>query len=70
MDDGCKKADDVVAKEKDRDVENANELVAVNTAASPSEQLLFSKARSVALVATVAAAPFLTVRISDAMGGK
>lgn len=68
MDDGIKKADDFVAKEKDRDVENANELMAVNTAAS--EQLPFSKARSVALVATVAAAPFLSVRISNAIGGK
>ena len=70
MDDGIKKADDFVAKEKDRDVENANELMAVNTAASASEQLPFSKARSVALVATVAAAPFLSVRISNAIGGK
>jgi hypothetical protein len=68
MDDGFKKPDDVVAKDKDgRDVENAvahgdknNELVAVSTAAS--ERMPFSKARTVALVATVAAAPFLSVR--------
>jgi hypothetical protein len=65
MDDGFKKPDDVAAKEKD--VENVvakdelnNELVAVNTATS--ERLPFSKARSVALVATVAAAPFLSVK--------
>jgi hypothetical protein len=68
MDEGFKKSDDVVAKEKeDRDLEHAansdekdNELVAVTTSAS--ERLPFSKARCIALVATVAAAPFLTVR--------
>jgi hypothetical protein len=73
MDDGFKKPDDVVAKEMEsRDVERAqgdegpnekdNELVAVATTAS--ERLHFSKARTVALVATVAAAPFLSVRWS------
>lgn len=71
MDDGFKKPDDVVAKEKDvkkvvaKDEMN-NGLVAVNTATS--ERLPFSKARSVALVATVAAAPFLSVRSSGAVG--
>jgi hypothetical protein len=74
MDDGFKRPDDVVAKDKeDLDLERAvsaqqvmgekNELVAVTTTAS--EQLPFSKARTIALVATVAAAPFLSVRISD-----
>jgi hypothetical protein len=69
MDDGFKRPDDVVTKEKgDRDLEHAadsdekdNELVAVTTAAS--QRLPFSKARCIALVATVAAAPFLTVRM-------
>jgi hypothetical protein len=68
MDDGSKKLDDVGAKEMDdRDLEHAansdekdNELVAVTTTAS--QRLPFSKARCIALVATVAAAPFLTVR--------
>jgi hypothetical protein len=68
MDDGSKKPDGVGAKERDdRDLEHAansdekdNELVAVTTTAS--QRLPFSKARCIALVATVAAAPFLTVR--------
>jgi hypothetical protein len=68
MDDGSKKPDGVGAKEMDdRDLEHAvnsdekdNELVAVTTTAS--QRLPFSKARCIALVATVAAAPFLTVR--------
>jgi hypothetical protein len=68
MDNTSKKPDDFVTTEKiDRDLEqmansdeNDNKLVAVTTAAS--QQLPFSKARSIALVATVAAAPFLTVR--------
>jgi hypothetical protein len=70
MDDGFKKPDDVVAKEiESRDLERAqheeepsekdNELMAVATTAS--ERVPFSKARTVALVATVAAAPFLSV---------
>jgi hypothetical protein len=71
MDDGFKKPEDVGAKETDRDLEHAansdekdNELVAVTTAAS--QRLPFSKARCIALVATVAAAPFLTVRFQAA----
>jgi hypothetical protein len=55
-------------KMDDRDLEQVassdakdNQLVAVTTAAS--QRLPFSKARSIALVATVAAAPFLTVGI-------
>lgn len=71
MDDGFNKPEEVVAKEKDgEDLERAataqqgsigkdEELVAVNTAAS--ERLPFSKARCIALVATVGAAPFLSV---------
>jgi hypothetical protein len=63
MADEFKQPDAIVAKEKgDGDVEHAdNELVAVETAAS--ERLPFSKARSVALVASVAAAPFLSVGV-------
>ena len=71
MDDGFKRPDDVVAKEKEaEDVEKATsrqnennekgELMRVETMASTSE-LPFSKARTVALVATVAGAPFLSV---------
>jgi hypothetical protein len=71
MDDGFQRPDDVVAKEKEaEDVEKATsrqnennekgELMRVETMASASE-LPFSKARTVALVATVAAAPFLSV---------
>lgn len=71
MDDGFQRPDDVVAKEKEaEDVEKATsrqnennekgELMRVETTASASE-LPFSKARTVALVATVAAAPFLSV---------
>lgn len=71
MDDGFKQPDDVVAKEReDRDVEKVeagqaqkdgkDEVVRVETSASESG-LPFSKARTVALVATVAAAPFLSV---------
>lgn len=41
------------------DVEKHNGLVAVDTSAS--ERLPFSKARCVALVTTIAAAPFLSV---------
>ncbi|XPS92338.1 hypothetical protein M3J09_001735 [Ascochyta lentis] len=70
MDDGFKQPDDVVAKEKEaEDVEKAiagqnekgekDEVTRVSTSASEPE-LLFSKARTVALVATVAAAPFLS----------
>jgi hypothetical protein len=67
-----KRPDAIVAKEKaDQDLEQAvvlnekdNELAAVRTAAS--QRLPFSKARSVALVATVAAAPFLSVRCPSA----
>jgi hypothetical protein len=73
MDDGFKKPDDVVAKEMvsrldleraqhDEPNEKDNDLVAVATTAS--ERLHFSKTRTVALVATVAAAPFLSVRSS------
>jgi hypothetical protein len=76
MDDGFKKPDEVIANEEDKeqlDLERAvtmqqvpneknndEELVAVDTRAS--ERLPFSKARCVILVATVAAAPFLSVR--------
>ncbi|KZM26058.1 uncharacterized protein EKO05_0005871 [Ascochyta rabiei] len=70
MDDGFKRPDDVVAKEKEvEDVERAiagqsensekDEVTRVSTSASEPE-LPFSKARTVALVATVAAAPFLS----------
>jgi hypothetical protein len=76
MDDGFKKPDEVVANEEEKeklDLERVvtmqqvpnekyadEELAAVDTRAS--EQLPFSKARCVILVATVAAAPFLSVR--------
>jgi len=71
MDDGFKKPEEIVAKEKDgQDLERAmtaqqasmekdEKLVAASTAAS--ERLPFSKARCIALVATVGAAPFLSV---------
>lgn len=73
MVDSHKETNDVVADE--RDVEQAavaqeeptekdHELVTVATSAS--ERLPFSKVRCFALVATVAAAPYLTVRTSDA----
>jgi hypothetical protein len=72
MGDISKGSHDVLASQKDdRDIEQAvfapqdpaekdNELVAVTTTAS--ERLPFSKVRSIAIVATVSAAPFLTVR--------
>ena len=75
MDDGFKKPEELVMKEKDeRDLERAvtaqqasagkdEGLVAVNTSAS--ERLPFSKARCIGLVATVGAAPFLSVRNDD-----
>ena len=75
MDDGFKKPEEIVAKEKDgQDLERAmtaqqasvekdEKLVAVSTAAS--ERLPFSKARCIALVATVGAAPFLSVSNED-----
>jgi hypothetical protein len=73
MHDGFKRPDDVVAKEKEvEDVEKAiagqngkvdkDEVTRVSTSASEPE-LPFSKARTVALVATVAAAPFLSVSV-------
>jgi hypothetical protein len=79
MIDSSQKDDVVLASQKnEQDIEQAvvapqdptekdNELVAVSTTAS--ERLPFSKVRSIALVATVAAAPFLTVsvRYSDRM---
>jgi len=45
------------------DAEKENGLVAVDTSAS--ERLPFSKARCVALVTTIAAAPFLSVSMPD-----
>jgi hypothetical protein len=74
MGNNSKKPDDYIAKEKrsldlerafvaeEAPIEKENELVAIVTAAS--EQLPFSRTRSIALVATVAAAPFLSVRRS------
>src|SRR4051812_257987 len=68
MDDGFKSTTiDGIVQEKDLErvatgahvAEAEEELDAVNTAAS--EHLPFSKARCVALVATIAAAPFLNV---------
>jgi hypothetical protein len=75
MDDNYKGTEDVVATQADeRDVERMaiaqeptekeHELVTVATTAS--ERLPFSKVRCFALVATVAAAPYLTVRSSYA----
>lgn len=71
MDDGFKRPDSLVVKEKDvKDVEKAtggqvgnngvDEVTRVETISSESV-LPFSKARTIALVATVAAAPFLSV---------
>jgi hypothetical protein len=70
MDDGFKKPVEIVAKdtevddaEKRADVhvdKDGTELVRTHTSAS-EPGLPFSKARTVALVATVAAAPFLSV---------
>jgi hypothetical protein len=68
MDDGFRRPDDVVAKEREaEDVEKAtgrqdakDEITRVSTTASEPE-LPFSKARTIALVATIAAAPFLSV---------
>jgi hypothetical protein len=67
-----KKPDDVMVKEKGNpdleralaaeDVSNEKEKELVAIITSASAQLPFSKARSVALIATVAAAPFLSVR--------
>jgi hypothetical protein len=73
MNNSYEETNDVVAEE--RDVERAviaqeeptekdHELVMVATTAS--ERLPFSKVRCFALVATVAAAPYLTVRTLDA----
>ena len=78
MDDGFRRPDDIVAKEKEaEDVEKAkggqvgkygmNEVTRVETFASESE-LPFSKARTIALVATVAAAPFLSVSWHEHVG--
>ncbi|KAL5116379.1 hypothetical protein ACEQ8H_005727 [Pleosporales sp. CAS-2024a] len=70
MAESLQKSDDILAMQKDgNDIEQAvdadpepeekdNDLVTVATRAS--ERLPFSKVRSIALVATVAAAPFLT----------
>ena len=71
MDDRFKRADDVVAKEKEaEDVEKVgggqdekNEVTRVDVSASGPE-LPLSKARTIALVATVAAAPFLSASCS------
>lgn len=71
MDDGFRRPDELVAKEKEaEDVEKAtngqvgndcvNEVTRVETNSS-EPGLPFSKARTVALVAVVAAAPFLSV---------
>ena len=72
MDDGFKKPEELVPKEQDdRDVERAvkadekNQGVVASTPALP-ENLPFSKARCIAIVATVACAPFLSVRNSAA----
>lgn len=72
MDDGFNKPDEIVTKdkevkdvEKDADVQfgkNGTEVVRTQTSAS-EPGLPFSKARTVALVATVAAAPFLSVSV-------
>lgn len=75
MDDGFKKPDDVLAKEEEaEDVEKAtngqnvdnkkDELTRVETM-DPTPELPFSKARTVAMVATVAGAPFLSVGLSS-----
>ncbi|KAF2023947.1 MFS general substrate transporter [Setomelanomma holmii] len=81
MDDGFKKPEELVAKEQNvEDLERAvtaqqegkekgEEIVAVGTSAS--ERLPFSKARCIALVATVGAAPFLSLlwgRLADVYG--
>ena len=75
MDDGFKKPDDVLVKEEEEaeDVEKAtngqnvdnkkDELTRVETM-DPTPELPFSKARTVAMVATVAGAPFLSVSLS------
>lgn len=70
MDDGFKKPDEIVTKDKEvNDVEkgadvqvgkDGTEVVRTQTSAS-EPGLPFSKARTVALVATVAAAPFFSV---------
>lgn len=72
MDDGFKKPEEIVAKEQDdRDVERAvaadekSQEVVAATPAVP-ENTPFSKARCTAIVATVACAPFLSVRRSQA----
>lgn len=77
MDDNRKQTDHVAVGEDDhRDIEQAvpaqhesdekdHELVTIATTAS--ERLPFSKVRCFALVATVAAAPYLTVRISHTL---
>ncbi|KAL1604165.1 hypothetical protein SLS59_003958 [Nothophoma quercina] len=74
MDDGFKKPDDVLAKEEEEaeDVEKAtngqnvdnkkDELTRVETM-DPTPELPFSKARTVAMVATVAGAPFLSTMV-------
>ena len=70
MDDGFKKPEEIVAKKQDdRDVERAvvadekKQEVVSATPAVP-ENLPFSKPRCIAIVATVACAPFLSVRNS------
>lgn len=81
MDDGFKRPEEVIAKEEEDktradDVErgdrrpsiNDNEkhgeqLTTIDTSAS--QKLPFSKARCIAIVATIAAAPFLSVRFSN-----
>jgi hypothetical protein len=69
MDDSHKGTNDALAEERDVEqvamaqeepAEKDHELVTVATSAS--ERLPFSKVRCFALVATVAAAPYLTVR--------
>ena len=72
MDDGFKKPEEIVAKEKEghnveeNSAEKDEELAPVTTAASERSPL--SKARSIALVATVGAAPFLSVSYQDLEG--
>lgn len=72
MDEGFKKPDEIVKKdyeiddvEKSADVQihqDGTEVVRTQTSAS-EPGLPFSKARTLALVATVAAAPFLSVSV-------
>lgn len=77
MDDGFKKSDEVARKDEAGDVERGAEArtekdgtEVVRTQTSEEPGLPFSKARTVALVATVAAAPFLSVSLLLAGDGR